>query len=389
MASSDELLQSIIHRAAPAIRAVADFVYHHPELGLAEHAAAARQVELLRQLGFTVAAGCGGLPTAFQAEYGQGGPVVAVLSEYDALPELGHACGHNLILAAALATGIAVKEYLAAHPEVPGTVRVMGTPAEEGKGGKVVMLREHVFDDVDFVFASHPFPDTLSDQGTLAVSRFTVNFHGRAAHAATAPQEGCNALDAMVLLFNGINCWRQQLPEKARVHGIITAGGNVANIIPDFTSAYFYLRATDRDTQEKMEQRFGRMVRGAALMTDTREEVISQETPYLPMRVNKPLNDFFRSRAPQFGLLPAETNRYGMISSDVGNISQHIPTVNWFFKINDDGSPLHSEGFRKAAGSDFAFDQAMRMGTVMAAGILTLLTQPAFRRVVTDAFHCD
>ena len=380
-------LKATITAHRKAIRELADFVYNHPETGFEEHQAATRQVALLRENGFDVTTGIGGLDTAFKAIYGHGQPVVAILSEYDALPEIGHACGHNLIMSAALSAGIAVRELMAANPEIPGTVVVVGTPAEESKGGKVMLLRQGIFDDIDFALASHPYPETLADQGALSVSRFTVRFHGKAAHAASSPHQGRNALDAMLLLFNGINCWRQQLPDSSRVHGVITSGGNVPNIIPDYTDAYFYLRALEISTHEEMETRFADIVKGAALMTGTTYELVKQDTPYLPIRINSPLNGFFLTQAPEYGLRPAGVNRYGMISTDVGNVSQQLPSANWFFKITDDGAPLHSEAFKAAAASDFAFEQAMKMGATLASAAWKLLSDATFRDTVAADFR--
>ncbi len=380
-------IQDIIRRNAPEIRKLSDFVHANPEVGFDEVKAAAKQTSFLRKNGFIVGAGIDDLPTAFKASYGNEEPTVAILSEYDALPETGHACGHNLIMSAALAAGVAVKEYLFAHPEVSGSVCVIGTPAEESKGGKVLMLEKHAFDGVDFVFSSHPFPDTLPDQGALAVARFTVRFRGHAAHAASAPHLGRNALDAILLLFNGINCWRQQLPDSARVHGVITSGGNVPNIIPDYTEAYFYLRGIDVATQDKLERRFVEMVKGAALMTETKYEIEKQDTPYLPIKINAPLNAFFIENSSAFGLYPEKNNPHGMISTDVGNVSQRIPATNWFFKINDDGAALHTEAFKQAATTDYAFEQAMNVAAIIAAGTLELFLNADFRHDVTADFQ--
>lgn len=386
MKTAVPVIQNLISQVRPEIRTISDYIHSHPELGFSEFIAAEKQTEFLSSHGFTVERGVGGLPTAFKAVYGSGSPVVAILSEYDALPEIGHACGHNLILSTALAAGLAVKSYLEKHPEICGTVWVLGTPAEESKGGKVLMLRQNVFSGVDFAFAVHPYPETLPDQGALAVARFTVKFHGKAAHAASAPHLGRNALDAMLLLFNGINCWRQQLPDSSRIHGVITNGGNVPNIIPEYTEAYFYLRATDVAEQDDMERRFLDVVKGAALMTATEYEVDKQETPYLPIRVNAPLNTFFMANAAKFGLFPARTNRHGMISTDVGNVSQQIPTTNWFFKINNDGSALHTETFKQAATTDYAFEQTMNTAALVAATVLELMQDEPFRHTVKADF---
>jgi len=367
------------------VRRVADFIFQHPEVGYHEHQSAACLVDFLRSQGWEVTAPASSIPTSFCAVSGNGKPEIAIIAEFDALPEIGHACGHNLIAAAAIAAGTAAREMLQ-EQALPGTIKIIGTPAEEGAGGKLVMLREGVFKNTDYALICHPFPETLADQGALAVSRFDVKFQGLAAHAAAAPHKGKNALDAMMLLFNGISAWRQQFPPHGMVHGVITQGGNVPNIIPEHTAAFFYIRAADRKTHQEMEERFARIVQGAAMMTDTGFTIDKHENPYQPILVNRSLNRFFTATAPTFDLYPAEQNVYGLVSTDFGDVSQQVPGANWFFKVCDNGAPLHSEDFKAAAATDHAFDQAMKMAGTMAATAVELLTNADFRQAVTADF---
>jgi len=379
-------IQAIVATHAAAIRPVADFIGQHPEIGYQEQQAAAQLTEWTRQQGFAVTAPASQLPTSWVATGGNGKPEIAILAEFDALPEIGHACGHQLITAAALAAGTALQQLIA-EDGLSGTIKIVGTPGEEGIGGKVDMLRDGVFSATDFALICHPFAATLPDQGTLAVSRFDVSFHGLAAHAATSPYLGRNALDAMTLLFNGVNAWRQQLPPLGMVHGVITQGGTAPNIIPDHAAAFFYVRAAELKTQQQMEERFARIVQGAALMTDTECRIERRDNPYQPILVNRTLNRYFSEIAPEFELPPAERNEYGLISTDFGNVSQVVPGCNWFFQICDNGASLHSEAFKAAATTDFAFSQAMKIGGVMAAAGLRLLTDAPFRDAVTAEFH--
>ena len=368
-----------------AIKEISDFIYHTPETAFTEHQAAAAQIKFLRANGFEVENPYGGLDTAYHAVYGDGSPHIAILAEYDALPEIGHACGHNLICAAALAAGTAVKDLMQENG-CNGTLHLIGTPGEEGSGGKAIMLNHGAFAYIDCALICHPYSATLPDQGALAVSRFDVEFHGTPSHAATAPHEGKNALDAMTLFFNGVNAWRQQLPPLCKIHGIINNGGNVPNIIPDYTSAVFYIRAATVKVQEEMEQRFIRIAQGAALMTDTRAATSKQENSYLPILLNAPLNNFFADHARDFGLEISPCNPQGMISTDFGNVSCRVPGCNWFVQITDDGAVLHTEPFKTAAGSIHAFEQSMKMAAAMAHAALKAMTETEFLDAIKQDF---
>ncbi len=367
------------------IREISDFIYNHPELGYEEIQAAELQRKFLQDNGLEISIPCDSLPTSFDATTGNGSPHIAILSEYDALPQIGHACGHNLIMSSALAAGIAVKNIMEKF-NLPGTLHIIGTPGEEAKGGKVIMIDQGVFDGIDCALICHPYSATLPDQGMLAVSRFDIDFYGESAHAATAPHDGKNALDAMTLFFNGINAWRQHIKPNSRVHGVIKEGGNMPNIIPDHTSAFFYVRSTEMKTQEEMETRFAKIAEGAAMMTDTVSKVVKQPNAYLPEVVNKPLNRYFTSHAAEFGLEVAEENPQGLISSDFGNVSSILPGANWFIKVTKDNSALHTEAFKQAVCTDYAFDQTMKIAAIMASTAIETLENSNFLQQIKEAF---
>ncbi|MDR7523454.1 MAG: amidohydrolase [Armatimonadota bacterium] len=232
-----------IDAASDDLIALARRIHATPEVGFQEHRAAAWLTETLERHGFRVERGVAGLPTAFRAEVGtQRHPAVAILAEYDALPEIGHACGHNLISTAAVAAGIGLA---ALREQLPGTAVVLGTPAEEGGGGKVIMLERGAFQGIDAAMMFHPAGYTLATRPSLASYRLAVRFTGKAAHAAAAPHEGTNALDALIQTFVAIGLLRQQTRDDARIHGIITYGGAAPNIIPDRAEALFTVRAAD------------------------------------------------------------------------------------------------------------------------------------------------
>ncbi|MEK7862006.1 MAG: amidohydrolase, partial [Chloroflexota bacterium] len=242
-------------------------IHDTPELGFQERHAAARLTSFLEGDGFHVTHAYCGIETAYRAD-AQGkapGPRVALLAEYDALADLGHGCGHNLIAMIGVAAAVAVREVMA---DLPGSISAIGTPAEEGGGGKVALLRAGGFDDVDAAMMIHPTTGrSLAGRHSLASNRVVVEYVGRAAHAASQPDQGINALDAMIQLFNGVNAMRQQLRSDARVHGIIAKGGSAPNVIPEHTVGRFSVRALDRRYQQEGLKRFIACAMGAATAT--------------------------------------------------------------------------------------------------------------------------
>lgn len=377
-------IATVIEKYAARIRPLARAIHENPELGFEEYEASRLQVELLRQAGFRVTAPCGGLDTAYRAEYGGGGPVFAVMCEYDALPQLGHACGHNLICAAGLAAGLALREFLESSGS-GGRVVVLGTPGEETLGGKIILLKNGAFEDVDACILCHPGSVNALDSGDLAVSRFDVAFKGRAAHAAAAPHQGINALDAMNLFFAGIACWRQQLPPGGMVHGIISQGGTAPNIIPEDTEAFFYLRSRDNAIQGVLERRLDDIARGAAVMTGCEYAAVRRPNSYSADRPNPPLREAVLAAMEHFGMRPDREYRSN-ISTDYADVSLAVPGVNFFFNITG-GKPvaLHSAEFEQLAATDAAFASAMEAAGVMAAVGIRFLAEPDFRETVSAA----
>ena len=373
-----------VNKNKPLIKAVSDAIHANPELGFEEFNASAAQIDLLKNAGFSIQSPAGSLSTAFKAEFGKGSPAFCLLSEYDALPELGHACGHNLIAASAIAAGIAVKDAME-QESIPGRLVIMGTPGEETKGGKVIMLAENAFEGIDACAMTHPFHVTGQDSGNLAVSRYDVAFAGKAAHAASEPEAGINALDAVNLLFCGINAWRQQLHETSRIHGIITEGGIAPNIIPERAGAFFYIRAVDNTIRDAMETRFKNIVKGAALMTGCSYQCSKIPHSYDANIPNEPLNDVVMELAMRLKMDPQTVS--GKVSTDFANVTQQIPGVSFFFRATENQVSLHSREFEKAAGSAFAFDQAMLAARVLAVTVLMYLTDGKLREAVKDDFE--
>jgi amidohydrolase len=372
-------------------------IHAHPELNYQEYHAAQVLADTLEQHGFQVERGVGGVETAFRATMPGGngdGPTVALLAEYDALPGIGHGCGHNLIAMSNLGAGLGVK---AALQSLPGRLMVLGTPAEEGGGGKIRLLDAGVFKDVDVVLSSHPSSnrtilpvDIPKDQSwSLAMVGYRYAYHGKAAHAAVVPHEGINALNAVIHLFTGIDALRQHLREDVRIHGIITDGGKAANVVPDFAAADFMLRSRDRDYLHEVVEKVHRVAEGAALLTGARLEVLPAHPMYENVRPNAVLVRAARANAEAVGMpidpTPPGWNGGGA-STDFGNVSQVLPAYYLRFAVSKDPVPGHSIAMTQAAKSTLAQGSAITTAKVLALTACDLLTNPALLEAARAEF---
>jgi amidohydrolase len=368
-------------RLGPELDALSRRIHAHPEVGFLEIQAAAWLAEYLERHGFAVEREAGGVTTAVRATLdgaGAAGPTVAWLAEYDALPGIGHGCGHNLIAGAA--AGAAAIVAALGRP-ARGRIQVIGTPAEEGGGGKVALLEAGVFRGVDAALMIHPSSRTRMHEDLLGRSKLTVEFAGKPAHAAAYPDEGINALDAMVLHFQAISALRQQLRPTARVHGIITHGGEAPNIIPEHTAAVFYVRARTLDYLREVVRRFEACAEGAARATGCRATITREPFSYEPLRPNRTLVERFRANLAAVGVLedppPA---RPALASSDAGNVSQALPTIHPWIGILPPGQPdiaIHTREFRDAAATDVALGRMRQAACALALTALDLLGEPA------------
>lgn len=390
MTTPEELTRSILKAHEQDLLSVVRKIHETPELSEKETLACAWQADLLNAWGFSVETGYKGLATAFNATAGQTGPHICFMAEYDALPGLGHGCGHNLIAGVALGAGVVLKNLLALH-HMPGRVTVMGTPAEEQRGAKIDLIKAGALKDVDLVLMAYPSDHATSPYaGESGIRQFMVSYTGKTAHAADCPEKGVNALDALRLLFNGVDAWRQQLTETSRVHGVIREGGQSPNIIPDFSRAEFYLRDFDLKFLDQMQVRFENIAKGAALMTDTVLKFSQIPNPYKPGIPNDPLNQVFFSLARDAGMQPQwpEPSR---ASSDFGDVSHEVPAMHAYFNITQDnpGIIIHSREFAQAAATDFAFSQMKKTARILAQIAWQFLTEQDFRRNVQKAFPFD
>lgn len=368
----------------PRLIEISHTIHDNPEILFQEQKAVALLTEELHKEGFAVQRPVAGLETAFVASHGNGRPAVAFLAEYDALPGVGHACGHNLMAVWALGAGIALKRAL---PGLHGTIKVIGTPAEEGGGGKVIMAEAGVFRGLDAAIILHAKDESYLQQSFLAMNLYQVEFFGKSAHAAASPEQGISALDAVLQVFFSVNAWRQMLTTDARIHGSITHGGDAPNIIPEYAAAKFILRAREQSYLEQMDRRFRNIVEGAGLATGARHKITVQSS-YSAMASNPVLIELFRQNMEELGVqygTPPENSGVG--SSDIGNVSQLVPTIHPMLKVADRGTPLHSPEFAQATASKVA-DEAIATGCkLMAWTGADVLLRPEVREQLRVSFR--
>lgn len=364
-------------------------IHANPEIGNEEVYASAKHVALLEDAGFDVTTAVAGHETSFYAvkDSGKEGPTIAYLAEYDALPGLGHACGHNIIGTTSVAAGIALAEGL---PNTGGRVVVLGTPAEEGGpngSAKGSFVRHGYLEGVDAALMIHPSGKTGLTGETLAVDPLDFHFFGKPAHASGSPEQGINALDAVIQLFNGISALRQQLPSDVRIHGIITHGGDAPNIIPEFASARFYIRAETWKKTEETSAKVRRVAEGAALATGATVTIERFQNEVQDFVLNSVLDDVLHTELGALGEIVHTEKRKGKGSTDAGNISYVVPTAHPYIKIGPDDLIAHTAEFREAAKSELG-DAALITGAkALAAAGHRLLSDAELLHQVKKEFE--
>lgn len=358
-------------------------IHANPELSFEEVNSAAALIAPLRAAGFEIEEELGGLPTAFRAIYDSGkpGPVIALLAEYDALVNLGHACGHNLIGTASVTAALALKQV---SQFLTGRLEVIGTPAEEEGGGKIILSDKGIFDDADAVMMFHPRDKTMVVRGGLACVDAVFKFYGKAAHAASAPQNGISALDAVIHTFNGINALRQLFTDDVRVHGIITDGGSATNIVPAYSEAKFLMRADTVKGLAAVKQKVFDAARGAALMTGARLE-IEEGLTYAERNNNLTLAGFFQQNLEAIGVeVVPPPLKGGIGSSDIGNVSQITAAIHPYIRIGD--VLPHTPEFAVAAGSEAGLQGMLQAAKALAMTALDLCQDDTKLRAVREEF---
>jgi len=361
-------------------------IHTNPELGFKEEKASGWLTDYLARNGFQVEKGIGGLPTAFKAVYGSDKPVIALIAEYDALPQIGHACGHNIIAASAVGAAVSSKSIV---DSCGGTVAVFGTPAEELFGGKVIMLKAGVFEGVDVAMIMHPGVRNAATTEALACIGLDVEFFGKAVHAAAYPERGTNALEAMILAYNAVNSLRQHIKDRARIHGVITHGGEVANVVPAYSAATFLVRAQDNIYLDELKQKVLKCFEGAALATGARLDYKWGEVVYAPMKNNLVLAQQFAQNLESLGrkVEPFESY-FGFGSTDMGNVSQVVPAIHPSVAIASPEVLLHSVDFVQLAASEAGHTGLLDAAKALAMTVVDLLSEPQILARIKAEFSC-
>jgi amidohydrolase len=386
-----EKIVAAVDDASEELVALAKFIHAHPELGLEEYKAAARCVETLERHGYAVETGAAGLPTAFVGRRGEGRPRIGVLVEYDALAGVGHGCGHNLLAGATIGAGVGAR---AAVDNLPGTMVVFGTPGEEGKGGKVYIVRAGLFADMDIVLGTHPHPvyasvPTVPGSGNaLACRDVEVEFFGKPAHAARDPHNGVNALNAVIETFNGVNALRQHIKPSARIHGVIRHGGDAVNVVPEYAKAEFLIRAETRRERDELVDKVRQIAEGAALITGARLEYSLSDTPYDDVVPNYTIARRVKANFDSVDLptRPAKPGP-GLASSDIGNVSYVVPTGEGSFPITDQDIPWHSQVSAATANTDGAYQAMLKAAKGLALTALDFFADPELVKAAREEYE--
>lgn len=369
-------VREAIDKLQPKLMDLSERIHRNPEIKFEEYKASQWLSEVAEEAGFRVEKPIGGLETAFRASYSESGegPTVAFLAEYDALPKLGHACGHNLIGTASLGAALGLREVM---DTLPGSVQVIGTPGEEGGGGKVILAEAGVFDDVDVAMMFHPSGKTILWKHALARRKLLIEFFGKSAHAASFPEKGINALDATIQTFQNINALRQHIKDDARIHGIITHGGDAPNIVPDYSASLFYVRARDDDYCDELLEKVKNCARGASIATGARVEMEMQGA-YKSLRTNMPLAQTFKANLEALGWDFDDVDPTKEIgSTDMGDVSDVTAAIHPYLSIGPKDLVGHSPEFAEAAASERGQQAMVAAAKALATTAVDVLLRPS------------
>ncbi|HJT92915.1 MAG TPA: M20 family metallopeptidase [Mycobacterium sp.] len=377
-------VEDAVNRRRADLVELSHAIHAEPELAFAEYRSCAKTQALVAEYGFEITAAPGGLDTAFRADYGSGPLVIGICAEYDALPGIGHACGHNIIAASAVGTALALAEVA---DDLGLTVVLLGTPAEEAGGGKALLLKAGTFDDIAATVMLHPGPLDIARARSLALSQVAVGYVGREAHAAVAPYLGVNAADAITVAQVAIGLLRQQLAPGQMVHGIVTDGGQATNIIPGHAEMQYTMRANDAASLRELEERIGNCFLAGAVATGCDHQVEETEPPYHELTPDKWLADTFRAEMVRQGRSPVAEEVEAALplgSTDMGNVTQVMPGIHPIVGIDAEGASVHQPAFAAAAAGPSA-DTAVVEGAIMLARTVVALAEtPAERDRVLE-----
>lgn len=385
------MLKEVMFRDIDGIRnemtAMADDIFDHPEIGLEEFHAQKVLTDWLEKEGFAVERGVAGVETAFKAVYrqGEGGPNIGLLCEYDALPGIGHACGHHMQGPSILAAAKALKD---AEIREPYTITVYGTPAEESVSGKIRMIQNGcTFEELDAALMMHGGPATQVDVKSLANSKYKVIFHGVSAHAAIKPEKGRSALDALILAFQGIEFLREHVNSDVKIHyTVVNCGGTPANVVPAYAEASVYVRSYNRAYLDTVCRRFEKVLKGAAMMTETEVEIIEEKKVDNKIPVLT-LNDLVMKQAEEIHAPQIAPAREKTGSTDFGNVMRRVPGTCARIAFVAPGAAAHSQEYIEAGKTEAAHDAVIYGAKILAGTALELIENPELLKQAKEEFR--
>ncbi len=376
---------SYIDDISEELIAVSHAIHENPELGYEEHFAHEQLTKVLIDKGLDVHKSAYEIDTAFEATAGKAGPVVALLCEYDALPGIGHACGHNIIAAAGIGAGLAASTLAETFN---GQLRILGTPAEEGGGGKVRMLNRGAFESVEAVLMIHPADADLPNISSLAVQQLKATYTGKAAHAAAAPEKGINALDGAVLGYMGVAALRQHIAPDERLHGIFTNGGQKANIVPETAESTWYARSSTMDRLEVLKIRLVETLNGGAKSAGCEIQIEWVNEPYAEVLDNTPILDAYMKNSELIGRVVKAPIGDGVVgSTDLGNVSHVVPSIHPMVKVAPEGTAIHTIDFEKCAKSEEADKGLLDSAKAMAMTVIDCWYDPSLLKQAKEFFR--
>lgn len=377
--AASSTVDDVIRRRRDDLVALSHSIHAEPELAFQEHRSCAKTQALVAERGFEISPAVGGIDTAFRASFGSGPLVVGVCAEYDALPEIGHACGHNIIAASAVGTALALAEVA---DDMGLTVVLVGTPAEEAGGGKVLLLKEGVFDDIAATVMLHPGPIDIAAARSLALSEVFVTYRGRESHAAVAPYLGVNAADAVTVTQVAIGLLRQHLTPGQMMHGIVTEGGKVPNVIPARAALRYTLRATETSALQALEAKVAGCFQAGAIATGCEYDVQEASPMYQELTPDHFLAETFRAEMLRMGRTPLPAEMEASLplgSTDMGNVTKVMPGIHPVVGVDAGGASVHQPGFTAAAASPSG-DNAVVEGAIMLARTVVALAESGTER---------
>ena len=382
-------IDTAVDTVARTLLDVSHAIHERPELAFEEHFACEILANTLRNHALTVETGVYTLETAFETTINPDldGPTVAVLAEYDALPDIGHACGHNIIATTALGAALALNSVAS---QLPGRVRLLGTPAEERGGGKELMARAGAFEGIDAALMIHPAGVNLATMPSICIAEVEVIYHGKASHASAMPHKGINALDGLLLAYQAISNLRQHIRSTERIHGIVEEGGSAPNIVPDRTVGQFYVRAANEKDLAKLKPRVQACFEAGATGSGCTVEVNWAGVDYLDLNTNWPLADRFRHHAEQLGrsfVDHEQALKFGAGSTDMGNVSYRLPSIHPMLAVAPPSVVIHNPEFAQWARSEKGDAAVIDGAKALAQTAAEYLLSPELQRQSAEAFE--